>query len=372
MEDREYRQIEEYPDPAPEDTPDAEKEFGALPDEFSAGAPAEAMPRRRKRRRGWHLAAAAVAVGFVLVFPGAGTASPAPEPGTAAVPGQTAVPGQSALPGQTASPGQTAAPGETQQPGTTSSPAETDAPPDATETPVETETPAPTYPLSDGIIVLTVYNNTFDFTGIDWSNFTPGDELKVLLQQEIADAEFTPVTLPAAEPDEDDSSWKYEFTGWALHYNADFDNGYDASSAVEAFIRPVGDVITREDVEAVPPAADGTRYVNVHAMWCAGPSDDPLLALLLDDGMGNATLYEGETPYASEGFTYLAAFPVPERVGYRFTGWYDGDGNKVEYLTYFEFYENPRLVETETSSYWDADWDHPVTVTLTAGWEKVN
>ena len=105
-------------------------------------------------------------------------------------------------------------------------------------------------------------------------------------------------------------------------------------------------------------------------LWRAAPGDTPTLALRLEDGQGGSTLWDAETPFASEGMSYLAAFPVPEREGWRFTGWYDADGAPVEALTYFDFYENKRWVASGDGGYWDADWDKPVTVTLYAGWEK--
>ena len=50
--------------------------------------------------------------------------------------------------------------------------------------------------------------------------------------------------------------------------------------------------------------------------------------------------------------------------GYTFTGWYDEDGNRVDYVTYFQFFNE---IETEWGI--DYDWQNPNTVILTAGWE---
>ena len=127
----------------------------------------------------------------------------------------------------------------------------------------------------------------------------------------------------------------------------------------------------------MPPGDDGVRYVNIHVLWRSIAPEkyeewEYKLKLVLDDGMGHETAWEGDTPYASEGYTYLAAYPVPERAGYTFTGWYNEDGEKVEFLTYFDFFANAHLVETEDGSYMDADWDHPITVKLTAGWKKTS
>ena len=224
--------------------------------------------------------------------------------------------------------------------------------------------------------MVTVYNNTMDFSGVDWENFTPGEELVILLREEIPESEFTELELPPAVIGaSDEEYWDWAFAGYALDYNNEMDEGYRPGSPYAAFVTAISSPLTREDVELVPPGDDGVRYVNIHVLWrCIAPEKyeewEYKLKLVLDDGLGHETVWEGDTPYASEGYTYLAAFPVPEREGYTFTGWYNEDGEKVEFLTYFDFFANPHLVETEDGSYMDADWDHHIPVELTAGWKK--
>lgn len=341
------RPAAEDPRPAPEYARDAEREFGRRPPEFSAGTAPEPEPERKRRRRARKLLCAAAGAALAVFLCAHTGALPLPAP-----------------------PAETAAPAASEPPAPTAGPA-------VTEMPVETE-PLPvyeTYPLSDGTILVTVFNNTFDLAGIDWANYTPGEELRVLLRETVPEAEFKDVALPEAVVDADDEYWNYDFAGFVLHFNGQFDPGYAPGSETEPFVRLLGDTLTRADVETVPPGVDGIRYVNIHAMWRSrlDPDVDPVkLLLLLDDGMGNVTKRDGDTPYASEGYTYLAAYPVPEREGYRFLGWYDAEGERVESVSYFDYFENAHLVVQEDgSSYMDADWNHPRPVTLTARWEKL-
>lgn len=355
MADREYY--------TPQEAHRLPPEFGALPPEdpplppeYGQRSGDNAAPKRRRRLKKYLLGIAAAGL-TVFLFVRAGLL-PAPQPGLAAPPPKGT---------------ETPAPAAAQTPAPTETPAPTPVP-TAEPTPAPTPEP-PAYPLGDGVIALTVYNNTFDFSDIDWDNFTPGEEFRVLLREEIPEAEFVDLTLPAGEPDETDDFWDYSFAGHVLDFNNEFDAGFDPQRRTEGFVLPLPDgVLTRGDVERIPPTADGTRYVNVHVLWRRNVPEtgieDPELALLLDDGMGGKTLWDAGTPFASEGYTYLAAFPAPERAGWRFTGWYDADGNRVDFLTYYDFYENKRWEESENGGYWDADWDKPVTVTLTAGWEK--
>ena len=158
------------------------------------------------------------------------------------------------------------------------------------------------------------------------------------------------------------------FVGFILHYGNEFDEGF--VPGIRPFTVVLGDALTREDVERVPVSEDGVRYVNIHVMW---RDEDELitdpsqygLALTLDDGIGNQTIVEAKNPLFSEGYTYLEIFPVPEREGYTFTGWYDEDGNRVYYVTFFQFYNE---IETEWGP--DYDWQNPRSVILTAGWQK--
>ena len=225
----------------------------------------------------------------------------------------------------------------------------------------EPEPEPQTWPLGDGMVFITVYNNSFDFESADDPLFPM---MKILLHEEMNEADWQDITLPDAyDPNED-----WDPAGFILHYNGEFDFGYDNASEYSEFVHVLeGNVLTKEDIELVPPTADGSRYVNVHVMWYPLRNYDfkLRLELALNDGTDDAEVWEADQPFASEGYTYLAVFGEPERDGYTFTGWYDAEGNKVDYVSYYDFFDP--LPDAQTRE--DRDWEHPKTVRLTAGWE---
>ena len=73
-----------------------------------------------------------------------------------------------------------------------------------------------------------------------------------------------------------------------------------------------------------------------------------------------------DSPIASEGYLYLCNYPVPEREGLVFDGWYDDDGKRVEMLVcYFSFVPMLRNADGSFAGY---DWGSYVPVHLTAHW----
>ena len=215
------------------------------------------------------------------------------------------------------------------------------------------------YPLADGNLVVTVYNNTFDHRFADDPDFP---WLNILLHITVPETGFRELTLPEPEFAGDD----WDAKGFVLHYNSEFDNGYDPNSAVPEFVVPLGPALTAADVEKVPPATDGNRYINIHVMWLSHADQIPKLQVILNLGNGDDWLFEGDQPFASEGFFYLAAVPIPEREGYTFTGWYDKTGRKVDIISYYDFF--PPLPGAQSRE--DRDWEHPQAVELDAGWVK--
>ncbi len=227
------------------------------------------------------------------------------------------------------------------------------------------------YPLGDGTLVITVYNDSLTF---DVPSPVPTDDYMTILASEtISEADFTEYPLPSAlTPD------GYDFTGWVVHVGNPFDNGSDVDlfgdymgdPPVELLLSednyafPVYGVLTKEDIARIPPSADGNRYVNVHATWIAQNVSDP--RLYLDDGSGNVTAYSMDHPAASEGYLYLCNYPVPERDGMTFDGWYDEDGNKVELLV--SFFSFTPMLYNEDGSFAGYDWNASKTVKLTAHW----
>ena len=230
----------------------------------------------------------------------------------------------------------------------------------------------PTYPLADGKVAITVYNDTtiYDVPSV----ITVEDGyLTILDVNTFPESEFTGYALP--EPVIPNG---YEFAGWVIHVGNPFDLNsevnifaeYDGDPPVDALVNEssyafsVGEVLTVEDVEKVPPSADGVRYVNVHAVWLRTETSMPLI--YLDDGLGNETRYGMDVPLASEGYLYLCNYPVPEREGLVFDGWYDDDGNRVDLLVcYFSFVP---MTYDSAGNFTGYDWSTMQVVRLTAHW----
>lgn len=229
-----------------------------------------------------------------------------------------------------------------------------------------------TYPLGDGKITITVYNDTPDFQFPSAVETDSG--LTILALETMPESEFSSYVLPAAyTPD------GYDFAGWVVHVN----NPMDLSSNADLFSEYNGDpplealtgedtyaftvigTLTKEDVERVPPSEDGVRYVNVHAVWiCQSPEAE---LILLDDGAGKVAAYGMESPIYSEGYLYLCNYPVPDRPGMVFDGWYDDEGNRVDLLVcYFSFYP---MLYNEDGSFAGYDWGSYQPVHLTAHWK---
>ena len=207
-------------------------------------------------------------------------------------------------------------------------------------TPAEAAVTTPTYPLENGTIVLTVYNDTFDF---EVPSVIPNDEYKTILAQiTMEETSFSDYTLPDAVT----PSALYSFTGWVVDYGNPFDNGYHREGLYDNGEPPVdqlitednfcfpleGATLTREAVERIPVSDDGIRYVNVHATWKANDPGGSSMRLNLDDGHGTTINVSIDHPMMSEGTLYLCQFPVPELEGMKFDGWYDEDGKKVQML----------------------------------------
>ena len=229
----------------------------------------------------------------------------------------------------------------------------------------------PTYPLEDGKISLTVYNDTMTFDVP--SPVGNDDYLTILDTNAFPEAEFTEYALP------DPIAPKgYDFVGWVIHVNNPFDlstdanvfGDYNGDPPVDVLINesnyafPVGDVLTREDLEKVPPDEDGVRWVNVHAVWIARNPED--IRLYLDDGIGNVTEYGMDSPMASEGYLYLCSYPVSERDGLVFDGWYDENGERVDLLV--SFFSFTPVIYDSNGSFQGYDWSSSQTVHLTARW----
>lgn len=237
---------------------------------------------------------------------------------------------------------------------------------------VETGLTLPSYPLESGMVVITVYNDT---TSFEYPSQIEGDDgyLTLLTAEAFDAAEFSSYELPDPL-----TPSGFTFAGWVIHVNDPFDYGSDADLFGEYngdppretmlnetnYAFPVESVLTREDLEKVPPDAEGNRFVNVHAVWI---KENPTGLLVMDDGISDIIIYDTEIPMASEGYLYLCRYPVPTHPdGLNFAGWYDAEGNRVDMLIgFFSFYSELRDEDGNFTGY---DWNSPETVHLTAHW----
>ena len=316
----EYRSpSEEIASPAPENMYPSGSEFTKAPDEYVYGAvspPEEDRGRRRLLKHFMAIPALVLALGMFL-SPVSGAPAAEPEPGPEPVP--------------------------------------------VTET----------YPLGDGEIQITVYNDTIIYLFPGDYTYDEDEIITVLDRVTIAESEFEEYVLPAPRV-----PTSFVFRGWSVHCGNPFDQGPEGASSGEPApgslasgdqrVFVIGDVLTREDVERIPVSADGVRYVNIHAMWILEDPENTKNRIIFHDG-DEEWIYGAETPAASEGFTYLAAFPTPEKEGYVFDGWYDEDGNRVEILDYYVYFDAAQNPDGS----WDYDWDDPHPVHLYAGWKEI-
>ncbi|MBO4419157.1 MAG: hypothetical protein J5789_04975 [Oscillospiraceae bacterium] len=242
--------------------------------------------------------------------------------------------------------------------------------------PAEAAEVTPTYPLEDGTIVLTVYNDTFDF---DVPTLVPNDEYKTILAQTvIAEADFTDYALPDAIA----PPAFFSFNGWVVDYGNAFDNGYEREGLYdegepsvdrliteENFCFPLeGATLTREAVERIPVSDDGKRYVNVHATWKVDDPGVSSIRLNLDDGYGEVIHVSIEHPMMSEGTLYLCQYPVPEREGMVFEGWYDENGKRVQMLNAWYSFTATKVNPDGSFGGYTGE---PIARTLTAHWKMI-
>ena len=242
--------------------------------------------------------------------------------------------------------------------------------------PAEAAALTPTYPLENGMIVLTVYNDTFDFSV---PTVVPNDEYKTILAQtSIEEADFADYALPDAIAPPD----SFSFNGWVVDYGNAFDNGYEREGLYdegepsvdqliteENFCFPLeGAILTRADVERIPVSDDGIRYVNVHATWKVDDPGAGSVGLNLDDGYGTTIFVSIEHPMVSEGTLYLCQYPIPERDGMKFDGWYDESGKRVQMLN--AWYSFSGTVTNPDGSFGGYTGEL-VSRTLTAHWKPI-
>lgn len=192
-----------------------------------------------------------------------------------------------------------------------------------------------------GTLHYTVYD---DVLGSDWQPLPP-------TEGEIAvhDLRSEPMTLPQPTAP---NYGAYTFRGWAALYN---------TSAGKVWTL-LDDTLTADLAARIRPEKDGDRTVALHAVWQQTGENEYPWTLVLDSVTDTTVYQDVSVPLASGGSVYLCAYPEPVRPGYRFIGWLDRDGKRVDVLPPTAFFDVKENGET--------DWSSPVPVTLTASWTK--
>ena len=208
------------------------------------------------------------------------------------------------------------------------------------------------YPLEGGILYYKIYNETHlaNPTADAWERILEGGEISIeqLLAGEV-------ITLPQPEiPD------GFEFLGWAAHFSGEKETYPKWSLLTES--------VTAEDALRIKPDEDGNRSLDIHAVWRTRDPEAWQIMMVLDANGGTiegqpSQIYNTLTPKYSGGTVYLCGYPVPEREGYHFAGWY---------LTTDE---GDILVETLPASRFFAekdgepDYSQPIELHLVAEWK---
>ena len=183
---------------------------------------------------------------------------------------------------------------------------ETDVAIAETSEPVEEQ-----YPLESGILYYKIYNETHlaNPTADAWERILEEGEISIeqLLAGEV-------ITLPQPEiPD------GFEFLGWAAHFSGEKETYPKWSLLTES--------VTAEDALRIKPDEDGNRSLDIHAVWRTRDPEAWQIMMVLDANGGTiegqpSQIYNTLTPKYSGGTVYLCGYPVPEREGYHFAGWY--------------------------------------------------
>ena len=167
------------------------------------------------------------------------------------------------------------------------------------------------YPLEGGILYYKIYNETHlaNPTADAWERILEEGEISIeqLLAGEV-------ITLPQPEiPD------GFEFLGWAAHFSGEKETYPKWSLLTES--------VTAEDALRIKPDEDGNRSLDIHAVWRTRDPEAWQIMMVLDANGGTiegqpSQIYNTLTPKYSGGTVYLCGYPVPEREGYHFAGWY--------------------------------------------------
>ena len=207
-----------------------------------------------------------------------------------------------------------------------------------------TESDEPVNPMRDGTVYYTVYNCSFDES---YQNRLL-DEGSIEISSLNAGESYT---LPQPVPVDG-----YEFVCWMVC------GGGDPMPLSSGTIGAL-------EISRRSPDENGDVRITVNAVWRPSRDGGMRCMLTLDANGGTINSSASETmnacgPFMSGSVIYPAAYGVPVRDGYRFTGWYSDagcSGKPVTFLSASKFFG-------ETNG--ETDWRTPVGITLYAGWEK--
>lgn len=167
------------------------------------------------------------------------------------------------------------------------------------------------YPLEGVTLYYKIYNETLlaNPTADAWERILEEGEITIeqLLAGEV-------IALPQPETPEG-----FAFLGWAAHFSGEKETYPKWSLLTES--------VTAEDALRIQPDEDGNRSLDIHAVWRTRDPEAWQIMMVLDANGGTiegqpSQIYNTLTPKYSGGTVYLCGYPVPEREGYHFAGWY--------------------------------------------------
>ena len=185
-----------------------------------------------------------------------------------------------------------------------------------------------------------------------YAGYWESEQDVVLLDETIPENKVDTLEIPQPE-----TQSGYQFMGYALLHKDMDGNQFD---------QRVLENIPEEVVKRCRSDSNGLIQMKLQGVWCAKAAERPFLPLTLDPNDGDeTTIFDAASPKLSATTVYLAAYPIPERPGWRFLGWYTEPkaGDRVFRLQASDFYKRHG---TET------DWRVQQPVTLYAHWEPEN
>ena len=338
---------------------DGAPEYARLPDEFNRDAPSggpEKRSRSSMRKVMLYLAATGITILGVIKPVVRIDPSEEPEPTAAQIVAVAATPTASAE--ITAEPARTETPTEEPTQAPTEEPtdeptAEPTVEPTAEPTVEPTAEPtAETTSNLTGTIHIIVYSDI-----LDMDRAMQGLYPSAILAEETLDAaSFTEYVLPPLpETDGYNAAGYVLLAGSSRDYLDGICFGGEQPHAIGSI--PLDGVLTADDL-AIVPNNDGVYEAEIHVVWYGD------FTIAFYDGDQLFSEVAVGFPLQSEGLYYLTVFPTPQSAQKTFIGWCDADGNLIDAVTYYDFFE--KLPDAQTPE--DRDWSKRITCEVYACW----